>query len=164
MGLVIPESLNLQITECLGRIITQLFHHGSYLFKTFLALLGDGILGLFVITVLLVHLYHHIPEGDTLLLAVACHFTEAHNSHNCVLIPCMGTCQAAVALFQAENIIVAAGLFEFLDLLAYILKAGKHVYFLHAVCLCDSVSHICGNDGGYQCRVLRHGAVSQALP
>ena len=156
--LVITELLHLQVTECLRRILTKLFHDLCDLSCTVDTLHGDSILSLLEVTVLFIHGYHHIPQSHIMLLAVCSHFAQTHNSYNSVLISCMGTCQTAVALFQTKYIIVAASLLEELDLLTDELEPCQYFDQLYAVSLGNGLCHIGGNNGGYQCRILGHSA------
>ena len=94
-----------------------------------------------------------------MLLAVSRHFTQTHNCYNCILISCMSTCQTAVALFQTEYIIVAAGLLEELDLLTDELEAGQYFDQLYTISFGDGLGHIGGNDGGYQCGIQILGGI-----
>ena len=68
----------------------------------------------------------------------------------------MGSCQTAIALFQAKYIIVAAGLLEELDLFADVLEACQDFYEAKTVIPGNSACHVGGNNGSYQCRILRH--------
>ena len=68
----------------------------------------------------------------------------------------MCTCQTTVALFQAKYVVVAAGLLEELDLLANELESGQYLDQLYAVSLRNRLGHVSGNDGSYQCGILRH--------
>ena len=92
-----------------------------------------------------------------MLLAVSCYFAQTHYRYNSILISCVGTCQTAVALFQAKYVVVAAGLLEELDLLANELEAGQYFDQLYAVGLRNRLGHVSGNDGGYQSGILGHG-------
>ena len=92
-----------------------------------------------------------------MLLAICCHFAQTHHCYDRILISCVGTCQAAVALFQAKYVVVAAGLLEELDLLANELEAGQYLDQLYAVSLRNRFGHVGGNDGSYQCGILGHG-------
>ena len=92
-----------------------------------------------------------------MLLAVSCHLAQAHYRYDRILVSCMGTCQTAVALFQAKYIVVAAGLLEELDLLTNELEAGQYLDQLYTVSLCNRLGHVSGNDGGNQCGILGHG-------
>ena len=51
----------------------------------------------------------------------------------------MSTCQTAVALFQTEYIIVAAGLLEELDLLTDELEAGQYFDQLYTISFGDGL-------------------------
>ena len=99
-----------------------------------------------------------------MLLAVGRHLAETHDSYDGVLIPGMGSGQAAVALLQAEYIIVAAAPLEELDLLADELEACEHFDQFHAIGPGDGPGHVGGNDGGHQCRIFRHFPGCGTLP
>ena len=75
----------------------------------------------------------------------------------------MGSRQTAIALFQTKYIIVAAGLLEELDLLADVLEACQDFYKAKAVIPGNSTCHVGGNNGGYQCRILRHGVCGSSF-
>ena len=49
------------------------------------------------------------------------------------------------------------------DLLSDIFKSGQYLDQFYAVIRSDHLCHICGNDGLYQCRILRHGSGCFAL-
>ena len=114
------------------------------------------------VTVLLIHGYHRIPQSHVVLLAVSCYLAQTHHCYDRILISCVGTCQAAVALFQAKYVVVAAGLLEELDLLANELEAGQYLDQLYAVSLRNRFGHVGGNDGSYQCADSRAWYRSQS--
>ena len=146
-----------------GRILSQLIHHLRDLSGAVDSLQGDGVEAFLIIAVLLIQLHHLIPQGLSVLLAPCGHLAQAHHRHHGVLVPRVGSGQAAVAFLQAEHIVVAAGLLEQLDLLSDIFEAGQHLDQLHVVIRGDRIRHVGGHDGLYHSRILRHGSRRRSL-
>ena len=91
----------------------------------------------FVIAIGLVEVLHLLAEGKTFGLIVSGCFAESHNGNNGVLVSCVGSFQAAVALLVTEEELMAVILLEELDLLADVFETGQSLDQGYVVSLCD---------------------------
>ena len=163
-GLVVAELEDVEAAELRRRIVAELLHQSGDLLEAVDTLHCDRVLGLFVVAVLLVDIQHLIPERQALLLVEGGGFAEHHDRARRVLVSRVRAGKAAVALFQAEDIVVGVLLLEDLDLLADVLEAGQDFLVVQAVVFRDASREVRRDDRGDERRILGHRVREPALP
>ena len=141
------------------RILTQGIHDLLDLLKSFDSLHGYRLDRIFVITKLFIHLDHCIPQSLALRLVVCCCFAKCHCRNDCILVSCICTDQAAIALFKSKEIGSFSALFKSEDLLSDKLESCQDLDQFYTVPLGDCICKVCGNNCLDQCTVLRKASV-----
>ena len=146
-GTVIFHSKHFEGAYALRGVGAEALHQSVDLCFSFHSLEGLGDQVLFVIAIGLVEVLHLLAEGKTFGLIVSGCFAESHNGNNGVLVSCVGSFQAAVALLVTEEELMAVILLEELDLLADVFETGQS---LRSGLRCKplrSPGHFSGHDG-----------------
>ena len=91
---------------------------------------------------------------DTLVMSYVHVAHDCHVGNHCILVTCMGSCQAPVGFLQAEHILVCVFLLKPFDLLADIFETCEHFYEFYIVILADRICEICRNYGLYKCSII----------
>ena len=141
------------------RILTKCCHDLLDLLKSLDTLHGNCLNGILIVTELLIHIDHCIPESLALCLIVSSSFAKCHGSNNGILVSCIGSDKAAVALLKSEKICTLATVLKSEDLLSDVFESGKYFDKIHVVSLGNGICQVCCNDSLYKSSVLRKASV-----
>ena len=141
------------------RILTECCHNLLDLLESLNAFHGNCLDRIFIISKLLIHVDHCIPESLALCLVVSCCLTKCHSCNDSIFISCIGSDQAAVALLKSEKICTLATVFKSKDLLSDVFKSGKYFDEVYTVSLGDRICQVCCNNSLYKSSILRKASV-----
>ena len=141
------------------RILTKSIHDLLDLLKSFNSFQSYGFDIILIISVLIIHLDHCIPESFSLSFIVSGSLAQCHCSHNRILISCICTDQTAIALFKAEKISSLSTVLKSQDLLTDKLKSCQNLNEINAIAFCNGICQIAGNNCLDQSAVLRKASV-----
>ena len=106
------------------------------------------------------HIRGHIAAN---YLAFPESFAQCHCRYDRILISCMCSDQATIALFKSENILAFSCRLKSQNLLPYILKSRQNFNQSEVVSLCNGVSHIACNNRFDQAAVIRQSLKGLSL-
>ena len=157
--LVVTDSSYFMSCKLCRRILTECCHNLLDLLESLNAFHGNCLDRIFIISKLLIHVDHCIPESLALCLVVSCCLTKCHSCNDSIFISCIGSDQAAVALLKSEQICTLATVFKSKDLLSDVFKSGKYFDEVYTVSLGDRICQVCCNNSLYKSSILRKASV-----